>query len=62
MEGKNELVLNQSTICEAIDYWLKNKVWNANEPAPAVTKVTYNKDGHYETFMVTLDMQEKETP
>ena len=62
MEGKNELILNQSTICEAIDYWLKNKVWNANEPAPTVAKVSFTKDGHYETFIVILESGGKETP
>jgi len=62
MKGTNELILNQGTICEAIDYWLKNKVWHSNEPAPTVTKVKYAKDGYYETFLVTMEMEEKETP
>lgn len=52
MKGMNELRLNKDTMCEAVQYWLTNKVWNKDEPSPDVTGVEYS--GAHSEFVVTI--------
>ena len=42
MKGNNSMNLNQATMCEAIEYWLTNKVLKGNESSPSVVKVKEN--------------------
>jgi len=39
MKGANSMNLNQATMCEAIEYWLTNKVFNKDENSPIVSGV-----------------------
>lgn len=66
MTGTNELHLNEQTVCEALEYWLTNKVLNPNEAAPKV--IGFDKGESYGTgFVVKLQTPPlaepgKETP
>lgn len=53
MIGINELRLNQSTICEAVSYWLVNKVLNPNDTKPVVKSVHFIAEEN--AFAVKLD-------
>lgn len=39
MKGNNQMMLNQATMCEAVQYWLENKVFGQNNISPEVTVV-----------------------
>lgn len=60
MVGKNDLVLNQATMIEAIQYWLDSKM---KETAPTVLSVKGESNRGYDDgfFVVSLD-SEKERP
>lgn len=56
MKGTNELKLSQAAMCEAIGYWLTNKVLNKDNPSPAVAKVEADsRNGYADEFLVTLE-------
>ena len=38
-KGRNRLEICQSTVVEAVQYWLDNKVWRTNEKGPVVKSV-----------------------
>lgn len=51
-KGMNELVVNEATMIEAFQYWLANKVFNPNEPAPKVTSVKPSGCAYSQQFAV----------
>ena len=51
MRGLNTLHFNEATTIEAMEYWLRNKVFNKDDPMPAVKSVKYED----ECFVVTLE-------
>lgn len=60
MKGNNRLVLNTATMIEIVQYWLNNKLLNADEPRPTVTAVAplsssgrYADDGMFEVSLST---------
>lgn len=55
MKGTNRLVLNQATICDAIQYWLENEML-AGDVNIRVTNVNYNSSDF--TFDVTVVEQD----
>lgn len=63
MKGSNKLYLNEATIIEAVDYWLRNKIWNANESAPAVKAVKF-ESSHLtgDAFIVSIQTDEAKSP
>lgn len=56
-KGKNEIILNQATMCEALDYFFTNKVFKDGVQAPKVTKVKENctHAGLGSDFTISLD-------
>lgn len=52
MKGKNDLILNEATIIEAVQFWLDSKMV---KNTPTVTSVKSAKDGYSMTFIVSLD-------
>jgi len=52
MRGSNELILNEATMIEAVQFWLDFKMVRQ---APKVTGVNTNSDGYSKTFEVKLD-------
>lgn len=54
MTGCNELRLNEKTMCEAVQYWLTNKVLNPHEPAPVVNGVAFTTSSGTDEFIIEL--------
>lgn len=52
MKGNNELVLNQATMIEAVQYWLDSRMV---QPVPKVTGVVRDASNGSGVFSVTLD-------
>ena len=52
MKGTNDLILNEATMIEAVQFWLDSKLVHQ---APKVTNVKAVKDSYSSTFEVTLD-------
>lgn len=51
MKGINELIINQATMVEAVQFWLDSKMV---QQAPRVLAVTETGRGHGEVFKVSL--------
>lgn len=51
MKGINELIINQATMVEAVQFWLDSKMV---QQAPRVLAVTETGRGHDEVFKVSL--------
>lgn len=52
MTGVNELILNEATMIEAIQFWLDSKM---HQPVPTVTSVKSEKNTYSSEFRVALD-------
>jgi hypothetical protein len=53
MTGKNELVLNEATMCEIVQHWLDSRMLAS--AGPRVTQVRAKGDPHPAQFEVTLE-------
>lgn len=56
MIGNNEIVLNEQTLCAAVQHWFDNVMF-ATGKAPRVQSVKADKSGNYErtnTFAVAV--------
>ena len=58
MLGNSSMELTTKVMCEAIEYWLTNKVLNKDEPSPVVNDVTQNGSPG-KTFTVSLKEKEE---
>lgn len=56
-KGKNEIILNQATMCEALDYYFANKIFKDGVQSPKVTKVKeqHTHVGLGDDFIISLD-------
>lgn len=52
MKGNNELILNEATMIEAVQFWLDSKMVAR---APKVTGISAKNEGYNQTFAVSLD-------
>jgi len=51
MKGSNDLILNEATMIEAVQFWLDSKMV---PQAPKVTGVKAKDDGYSKTFTVSI--------
>ena len=59
MKGSNDLILNEATMIEAIQFWLDAEM---AQPAPKVTSVKSESGSLYSnTFKVSLDAEADRT-
>lgn len=52
MKGSNELILNEATMIEAVQYWLDSRMIPV---APKVTGVKSRTENYDKTFEIALD-------
>ena len=52
MKGNNELILNEATMIEAVQFWLDSRMV---QMAPKVTGVNSKNEGYSKTFEIALD-------
>jgi len=52
MIGSNDLILNEATMIEALQFWLDSEM---AQPTPKVTGVKSKESGYGSTFTVSLD-------
>ena len=52
MKGNNELILNEATMIEAVQFWLDSRMV---QMAPKVTGVNSKNEGFIKTFEIALD-------
>jgi hypothetical protein len=52
MKGNNELILNEATMIEAVQFWLDSRM---TPLAPKVMGIKLKSDGYVKTFEVALD-------
>lgn len=58
MKGNNTFLLNQATICEAVEYWLRETQFQEGA-APRVTSVTSDSPPNDLHFKVHLEEKEE---
>ncbi len=56
MKGNNKITINQATMCEAIEHWLKTKVFEATNDQ-RVIKVERSQGSGYVTAAEEFDIQ-----
>ena len=54
MKGSNDLILNEATMIEAVQFWLDSMIV---PPAPQVTGVKSHTENYGKTFMVSLNSE-----
>ncbi|MCR4319764.1 MAG: hypothetical protein NUV74_05435 [Candidatus Brocadiaceae bacterium] len=58
MKGSNDLILNEATMIEAIQFWLDSRMV---PPVPKVTGVKAKADGYSSTFTIALNADAEQT-
>ena len=58
MKGSNDLILNEATMIEAMQFWLDSRMV---PPSPKVTGVKAKVDGYSSTFTIALNADAKDS-
>lgn len=54
MIGTNELILNEATMIEIVEFWLNNKFLHKDDYAPKVYSVSLGNNATGNTFKVVM--------